>query len=308
MKRIFICMVILTIFTGCLAAGAEASSIFVDGKAAADYETVTLENETLYPFRLITESLGASVTWLGDYRAAVVRYKGCGYWCYTKDGNFYVQKYDFDGNRGKDELLTVIEGRGEIIDDRIYIEEDTLVKMLELFGCEFDKEAKSVKGTSEPFNRIIERGEQREKAREIHTDMFNNHREELESVASEMMAIAEKNGGTVHIARNARWDHLESYLFREDSRQAISFSLTDEETAALNKFFAVCDSDKEVSVSANYREGWVSVMLCDYNFIAEMEWCRADSMVNLNLYSVYVEELGDGWAYCESVEMECGTW
>ena len=302
MKKLITIILTLTIFISVSVEAKEANSIYVDNKMISDYMTVSNEKgEQLYPFRLIMESIGASVAWKPEARATVLRYKGCGYLCYLESGCFYVKKYDYCDQAYI--LSTVIEGSGQLIEDRIYLDKASLIELMKTINCEFSEDDDSIRATSTPFSSLTYRDERRAEAREIHVNILNDHRAEFENLITTLMAISENQATRIYIARNYGWGRLVSYANSGGDRQAKSFPLNEEETEKLNAFFRICDIDAAIEVSCDQSEKSLSVSLYSANFISTLRWCAEDSLANFTSNDCYIEDLGNGWVYCESFEV-----
>lgn len=126
--------------------------IFFNDKIIENNGAISYLNETLFPFRTIFEELGAQVIWMEETNDVQIIYKGKSYLCERKAPNdkFPENIFLYVKDEQNDRYIYLnpmgFAGNFQIINDRIYLSEDTGKRLFETFGCKvsIDSELKKV--------------------------------------------------------------------------------------------------------------------------------------------------------------------
>ena len=122
----------------------EKGNLYINKKMINNGDDVLFENEALFPLRTIFENLGATVGWEEKTQSVSIDYNNNKYLCELKAPNpdFPDMKYIYIKNISNNKYLILTQmstgGMYKIIDDRIYLYEDTGKRLFETIGCQID--------------------------------------------------------------------------------------------------------------------------------------------------------------------------
>ena len=122
----------------------EKGNLYINQKIINNGDDVVFENEALFPLRTIFENLGAIVDWEENTQSVSIDYNHNKYLCELKAPNpdFPDVKYIYVKDISNNEyfLLTPMSTGGmyRIINDSIYLYEDTGKRLFEAMGCQVD--------------------------------------------------------------------------------------------------------------------------------------------------------------------------
>ena len=118
-------------------------NLIINQKKVENASSIIFEYKTVwFPLRTVFEELGATVNWIEETGDTKIIYKDKEYLCEIKAPNPYFPetKYIYIKNVQNDNyfLLTSmsIGGVFTMIDDRIYLWQDTGIRLLEALGCQ----------------------------------------------------------------------------------------------------------------------------------------------------------------------------
>ena len=148
MKKLSMVIFVFVLFASFQIISAENTTmdkgyLYINGVLIEKTDTVLAERRAIFlPLRTIFETLGATVDWREDTGNVIITYKEESYICYIKEPNpgylklFYVKNQRI----GKHLYLTAMSTGGGfcIINDRIYLYEQTGERLLEALGCKVE--------------------------------------------------------------------------------------------------------------------------------------------------------------------------
>ncbi|MBE7020129.1 MAG: copper amine oxidase N-terminal domain-containing protein [Ruminococcaceae bacterium] len=154
MKKINIFLIIMLLWSFVFNCYAEDKSmdewsLYVNGALIESEDNVKYNECVLLPLRTIFEALGATIEWQQETGETIICYKDEVFLCYTEKSNsiyyFFIQKKDKDEFIYLNPMATL--GGFYMINDRMYIFEESGVRLFEAMGCsvEIDEASKTVK-------------------------------------------------------------------------------------------------------------------------------------------------------------------
>ena len=309
----------------------------------ATVEPVIQNGEALFLMDELLGAIGAEVTWDDNHRNAEVDFRGIIWACdVSGDGESIYADIEGAGRNGGYKLVRLstdddITGSCEIIDGNVYLYMETASWLMFSFGYTLWDENGAVKvcelipNIDQVYRKMIEKNEQeeaermaqialqKEEARELCANVFENCKEDFEAVKDAAVRIVDKYHQYVTIGRydgmGSDRDYANYTVTEQVGEHTARIRKNIEESEDLDRIKCFFDklqdkySDRGVSksVAGKYDEQYAKVTIELYSstaFVAGFKW--NDREIDIKdepspgqFYDTLID-VGDGWYYYEA--------